>query len=280
MNGRDADAGEVRRALGASADEAKRRRAVEARLREPQANLLPARGQLDREGRIALFCTMAEKVSATVAPRAAQEDVPTRSPRIFAGTIFRCRSAPAPIPRSRPALGARAASRAPDRPLRRQRRLFAQPRLRAASRRSGTLVLAVRAGQSDDAEFPPRHAYRHGLRRRHRRRLRDGLAPHPRDLRPGQAAAHGQPRHRSVALRRHRADADPRRARPPRAAYPGGGTEPRPPFSGQAPPAPLSSRKIPADSQPESGNAGSSGCHKWLFFSSTRFPSISARSPR
>ena len=47
-------------------EKAARLRAVDARLGDPQPNLIPARGQLDREGRIALFCAMAEKVSATV----------------------------------------------------------------------------------------------------------------------------------------------------------------------------------------------------------------------
>lgn len=75
-SGRDAVLARVRRALGASGDEAERRRAVAARLEHPQPNLIPARGQLDREGRIALFCRMAEAVSATVERVAAADDVP------------------------------------------------------------------------------------------------------------------------------------------------------------------------------------------------------------
>ena len=76
MNGRDAVLGKVRRALGASGNEAERRRAVSERLDNPRPNLIPARGQLDRDGRIALFGRMAESVSATVERLAAPEDVP------------------------------------------------------------------------------------------------------------------------------------------------------------------------------------------------------------
>ena len=66
MSGRDVVLGKVRRALGASEGDAARRRAVEERLARHSANVIPARGQLDPEGRVALFCKMAEKVSATV----------------------------------------------------------------------------------------------------------------------------------------------------------------------------------------------------------------------
>ena len=66
----------VRRAIGASADDAVRRKAVAERLENPQANLIPERGQLDRKGRIALFSQMAERVSATVERLASPDDVP------------------------------------------------------------------------------------------------------------------------------------------------------------------------------------------------------------
>ncbi len=76
MSGREAVLAKVRRALGAPPGDAARLRAVEARLGDPQPNLIPARGQLDREGRINLFCAMAEKVSATVRRAERIEDVP------------------------------------------------------------------------------------------------------------------------------------------------------------------------------------------------------------
>jgi L-lactate dehydrogenase complex protein LldG len=76
VSGRDAVLGKVRRALGVSGDELERRRAVVARLSEPRPNLIPARGQLDAEARVALFTAMAEKVSATVLRLPGLEDVP------------------------------------------------------------------------------------------------------------------------------------------------------------------------------------------------------------
>jgi L-lactate dehydrogenase complex protein LldG len=77
MSGRDAVLGKVRRALRASGDAAERRRVVAERLARPEAHIIPARGKLDRGGRVALFCTMAEAVSATVERLAAPADVPS-----------------------------------------------------------------------------------------------------------------------------------------------------------------------------------------------------------
>ena len=76
MSGRDAVLGKVRRALGVSGEELERRRAVVARLSEPRPNLIPARGQLDPEARVALFTAMAEKVSASVLRLPSPDDVP------------------------------------------------------------------------------------------------------------------------------------------------------------------------------------------------------------
>lgn len=77
MSGRDIVLGKVRRALGVSGQEQARKGAVAARLANPQANLIPARGQRDREGRVALFKAMAEKVSASVERLPSAADVPT-----------------------------------------------------------------------------------------------------------------------------------------------------------------------------------------------------------
>jgi L-lactate dehydrogenase complex protein LldG len=76
MSRREAVLGKVRRALGVSGEEAGRRHAVAARLKSPQPNVIPARGQLEAEERIKLFCRMAEKVSASVLRLAGPEDVP------------------------------------------------------------------------------------------------------------------------------------------------------------------------------------------------------------
>lgn len=66
MSAREAVLGKVRRALGVSGLEPERRVAIEARLAGHAPNTIPKRGQIDREARIALFTTMAERVSATV----------------------------------------------------------------------------------------------------------------------------------------------------------------------------------------------------------------------
>ena len=76
MSGRDAVLGKLRRALGVTGAESARRQAMADRLDHPRPNLIPARGQLDREDRVALFCAMAEKVSATVRRLGNLEDVP------------------------------------------------------------------------------------------------------------------------------------------------------------------------------------------------------------
>jgi L-lactate dehydrogenase complex protein LldG len=76
VNGREAVLGKVRKALGARPGDAGRRADVAVRLGAGEANLIPARGQLDRDGRVALFCQMAEKVSATVRRAERMEDVP------------------------------------------------------------------------------------------------------------------------------------------------------------------------------------------------------------
>ncbi|HWT31869.1 MAG TPA: lactate utilization protein, partial [Propylenella sp.] len=77
MSGREAVLAKVRRALGGSASQEQRRRAAEARLADPQPNVVPARGQLDPESRVQLFIAMAEKVSATVQRLPGGEDIPS-----------------------------------------------------------------------------------------------------------------------------------------------------------------------------------------------------------
>jgi L-lactate dehydrogenase complex protein LldG len=79
---REAILARMRHALGRSgkperedsADAA--RRAVEERLANPAPPLIPARGDLDLEGRIALFTRQAEAVQASVLRIAAHADLP------------------------------------------------------------------------------------------------------------------------------------------------------------------------------------------------------------
>jgi L-lactate dehydrogenase complex protein LldG len=58
--------GQLRRALGRGRDTAALRGAVQARLTQPQPNLIPARADLDRWGRLRLFKAQAEAVQTTV----------------------------------------------------------------------------------------------------------------------------------------------------------------------------------------------------------------------
>jgi L-lactate dehydrogenase complex protein LldG len=76
MSQREAVFGKIRRALGVLGEEPGRKQAVASRLKSPQPNVIPARGQLEAEERVKLFCRMAEKVSASVLRLAAPEDVP------------------------------------------------------------------------------------------------------------------------------------------------------------------------------------------------------------
>lgn len=63
---RDAVFDRLRRALGRGRDTGALRRAITERLAQPQVNLIPARADLDRYGRIRLFTAQAEAVHTTV----------------------------------------------------------------------------------------------------------------------------------------------------------------------------------------------------------------------
>jgi L-lactate dehydrogenase complex protein LldG len=76
MSARDAILTKVRRSLGVAGDEIDRRALTADRLTRAPRGLIPARGQLDAPGRVALFRTMAEKVSASVVKVADAADVP------------------------------------------------------------------------------------------------------------------------------------------------------------------------------------------------------------
>jgi L-lactate dehydrogenase complex protein LldG len=68
--------GRLRRALGRGRDVSALRRAVAQRLSEPQANLIPARADLDRYGRIRLFTAQAEAVQTAVRRVSRYRDLP------------------------------------------------------------------------------------------------------------------------------------------------------------------------------------------------------------
>ena len=66
MSGRNAILAKVRGALKADPADEQRAAAVAARLRKAPMGVIPARGQLPAAKRVALFCEMAEKLSASV----------------------------------------------------------------------------------------------------------------------------------------------------------------------------------------------------------------------
>lgn len=73
---KDAVLAKIRASLGRPADDATRRAAVAERLSTSPRGTIPARGQLPQAEKVALFCTMAEKVQATIARVANPAEVP------------------------------------------------------------------------------------------------------------------------------------------------------------------------------------------------------------
>ena len=189
----------------------------------PRPNLIPARGQLDRGGaRGALLRAWPKRCRRRVRRLAIARRCAGRRRRASAQPqSAACRSAPAPIP----LLEALPWEREPHLerlvgPSDGHDAVVAQPRLR---RRGGDPARWCSLSGPDNPTtlnfLPDTHIvvvsaddiagdYE------------SGVAAAARALRARPAAAHSQLRHRPVALRRHRADADPRRARPARAAYP------------------------------------------------------------
>ncbi len=76
MTARDVILGKIRRSLHVDGGDPGRRAIVIARLEGAPRSVIPARGQLPQEERVALFTAMAEKVSATVVRVAGEEDLP------------------------------------------------------------------------------------------------------------------------------------------------------------------------------------------------------------
>ena len=76
MSARDDILGKIRRSLSVPADDTERRAAVADRLAGKTAALIPARGQLEHDQQVTLFCEQAEKVHATTDRVASTDDVP------------------------------------------------------------------------------------------------------------------------------------------------------------------------------------------------------------
>jgi L-lactate dehydrogenase complex protein LldG len=77
MSARDLIFGSIRRSLGVSGNEAPRRKTVDDRLRQHPAGLVPARGQLAAQERVALFRTMVEAANGSVDEIPDPADVPS-----------------------------------------------------------------------------------------------------------------------------------------------------------------------------------------------------------
>jgi L-lactate dehydrogenase complex protein LldG len=77
MSARDLIFGSIRRSLGVSGNEATRRKAVGDRLGQHPAGIVPARGQLAAQERLALFRTMVEAANGSVEETADTADVPS-----------------------------------------------------------------------------------------------------------------------------------------------------------------------------------------------------------
>lgn len=76
MSARESILNRVRSSLKSTTDDAERRRLVNERLAAAPSGVIPARGQLPDQERVALFCAMAEKIAATVERVAKADDVP------------------------------------------------------------------------------------------------------------------------------------------------------------------------------------------------------------
>ena len=76
MNARDTVLGKIRRALGVTGEEPRRNATVDDRLARAPKGVIPARGQVGPEERVALFISQAEKMSASVERLAEEAAIP------------------------------------------------------------------------------------------------------------------------------------------------------------------------------------------------------------
>ena len=218
MSARDEILGAVRRSLHVAGNEAPRRAAVEARLAQAPAGVIPERGQGDARRRAATFKDEAARAQASLAEVADAADVPAEVARYLrennlAATLRMGEDARlTAMPWGATALElSRGPSDGHD--------LNAVSAAFAAVAETGTLALVSGPDNPTTLNFlPDNHivvVFADDLRRRYRERLRQTA----RRLRRRRRAAHAQFHHRPVALGRHRADAAPGRARPAAAAH-------------------------------------------------------------
>ncbi|WP_321342666.1 lactate utilization protein [Breoghania sp.] len=85
MSGRAEILAGLKKSLATSGEaESARKNAVAARLKDTPAGIIPARGQLPADARVALFTCMAESVQTSVEQVAANDDVPAAVARLLA----------------------------------------------------------------------------------------------------------------------------------------------------------------------------------------------------
>ena len=223
MSARDAIFGTIRRSLGVTGSEAPRRKAVADRLAGASAPASSRRAaSCRRRSGSTLFAQMARR-SRPARVDARRRCAPTcrrESRHSCAGTTCRRRCGAAPIrcsPRCRGS--SEPDARGHDRAVGWRRSSPSVSHAFAGVAETGTLVLDLRARTirrrstscpttTSSCSTPPDVAGDYET----------VLAAAARGIRRRRAAAHGQHDHRPVALRRHRADADPRRARAATAA--------------------------------------------------------------
>ena len=218
-SGRDAILGSIRRSLGRGPLDETARAELDERLAKPEPNIVPARTDISREDRVALFTSMAESVFATVDRVSGPDAVPGAVTDYLAGQNL----PPSLVMAPDPALDDYPWA---DRPMLAIRRGAAEEADRVAVTgavmgfaETGTLMMASGPDHPSTLNFlPETHVVVLPAER-----LRGGLGETASGRRGRHGrwlhAAHGQPRHRPLAHRRHRADHHARRPRPAPAAH-------------------------------------------------------------
>lgn len=92
MDGREAVFGKIRRSLGVTADDPRRNATVDDRLKRAPKGIIPARGQLPPEEKLALFTAMATKMLCSVERVADESAIPSA-----VGAFLRAHNLPATV---------------------------------------------------------------------------------------------------------------------------------------------------------------------------------------
>ena len=218
MSARDEILAGVRRALGASPNDAARRAAVEARIGAAAPGLRPARGQGDGAARALTFIDEAQRVNATIERVGALADVPEAAARYLRERNLAARlrmgddARLTSLPWGATHIDVGTGASAGDDP---NSISFAE----AGVAETGTLVFVSGAHNPTTLNFLPdnhiavlRAADLEADYEAVWARLRERFGK-------GHSSPHGELRHRPLALGRHRAEAPSGRARPKKPAH-------------------------------------------------------------